>query len=498
MTIYNINLGIGWASSGVEYAQAYRASVIRNLDKEVKFVFLDFINSENIQTYTENLGFKDDEIIWLYQYFTDIKIAPTSFTIEDLLKSLNVTPISVSIKDRVKTLYLKGNHTYLRCHLKYQHSDAIDRVEYIINNKLIKKDFYNYTKLCTEYYSPDNGAKLYMRQFYNENGSIAYREFINNQESLFEINNQKLYSKQEFVSYFVKSLKLTSNDIIILDRGKGVAQSIIQNKGDSHLGVVVHAEHFNELNTNNDVILWNNYYEYQFQNFKYVDFFITATERQSKKLQSHFSHYLKVNPKIYTIPVGSLKKINTVSSRKKHSLITASRLAKEKHIDWLILSVVNARKEIEDLTLDIYGEGSQRKMLESLIVQNNAQSYIKLKGHEHLDEVYGKYEVFLSGSTSEGFGLTLMEAVGSGLGMIGLDVDYGNQTFIHHMKNGILVDYSNDESSNIVINKLGNAIVDIFNSNMEYSEGSYDIAKAFLTVEIEQKWKQLIEEVKND
>lgn len=193
-----------------------------------------------------------------------------------------------------------------------------------------------------------------------------------------------------------------------------------------------------------------------------------------------------------------MKKINTVSSRKKHSLITASRLAKEKHIDWLILSVVNARKEIEDLTLDIYGEGSQRKMLESLIVQNNAQSYIKLKGHEHLDEVYGKYEVFLSGSTSEGFGLTLMEAVGSGLGMIGLDVDYGNQTFIHHMKNGILVDYSNDESSNIVINKLGNAIVDIFNNNMEYSEGSYDIAKAFLTVEIEQKWKQLIEEVKND
>ena len=25
MVVYNINLGIGWASSGVEYAQAYRA-----------------------------------------------------------------------------------------------------------------------------------------------------------------------------------------------------------------------------------------------------------------------------------------------------------------------------------------------------------------------------------------------------------------------------------------------------------------------------------------
>ena len=28
MTVYNINLGIGWASSGVEYAQAYRAKTV--------------------------------------------------------------------------------------------------------------------------------------------------------------------------------------------------------------------------------------------------------------------------------------------------------------------------------------------------------------------------------------------------------------------------------------------------------------------------------------
>ena len=29
MTVYNINLGIGWASSGVEYAQAYRAQLLK-------------------------------------------------------------------------------------------------------------------------------------------------------------------------------------------------------------------------------------------------------------------------------------------------------------------------------------------------------------------------------------------------------------------------------------------------------------------------------------
>ena len=42
MTIYNINYGIGWASSGVEYAQLYRAKMLREQSEVLKFVFLDF------------------------------------------------------------------------------------------------------------------------------------------------------------------------------------------------------------------------------------------------------------------------------------------------------------------------------------------------------------------------------------------------------------------------------------------------------------------------
>jgi len=39
--IYNFNLGIGWASSGVEYAQSYRANMLRNIGAKAKFVFTD-------------------------------------------------------------------------------------------------------------------------------------------------------------------------------------------------------------------------------------------------------------------------------------------------------------------------------------------------------------------------------------------------------------------------------------------------------------------------
>ena len=69
--IYNFNLGIGWASSGVEYAQVYRARMFRNIGAEAKFIFTDMFPRENIQHMTENIGFLDSEIIWLYSYFTD-------------------------------------------------------------------------------------------------------------------------------------------------------------------------------------------------------------------------------------------------------------------------------------------------------------------------------------------------------------------------------------------------------------------------------------------
>ena len=69
--VYNFNLGIGWASSGVEYAQLYRARMFRNIGVEAKFVFTDMFSRDNIQHMTENIGFLDSEVMWLYTYFTN-------------------------------------------------------------------------------------------------------------------------------------------------------------------------------------------------------------------------------------------------------------------------------------------------------------------------------------------------------------------------------------------------------------------------------------------
>ncbi|MEB7784255.1 accessory Sec system glycosyltransferase GtfA [Mammaliicoccus sciuri] len=501
MTIYNINYGIGWASSGVEYAQLYRAKMLREQNEKLKFIFLDFFSQDNIQTLTSNLGFYDEEIIWLYQYFTDIKIAPTSYTFDAFMSTLDMEVTKQTKDKNIVKLFNETKQIYVVCYLNEANNQYIERVEFVSRGKLIRKDYYSYTKVFSEYYAPyENKAKLYMRQFYNEDGSIAYNEYFNNSGELYIFKEKILYSKQEFVAYFIESLKLSEKDVLIVDRSKGLAQPIIQNKGAAKLGIVIHAEHYSKNSTSNENILWNNHYEYVFENSNEIDFYITATDRQKNVLTKQFENYYKVSPKIYTIPVGSINELKIPNDRMAHSIITASRLATEKHIDWLIKAVSIAKKSIPDLKFDIYGEGGQKKLLENLIQSEKASNYISLLGHLDLNEIYSKYELFLSGSTSEGFGLTLMEAVGSGLGMIGFEVDYGNNTFIENERNGILIPLDlNKQSEEKIINNLAESIIDYFSNNQEkYHKYSYEIAEKFKTENVKQEWVKLLKEVQYD
>ncbi|HDI7423683.1 TPA: accessory Sec system glycosyltransferase GtfA [Staphylococcus aureus] len=502
MTIYNINFGIGWASSGVEYAQAYRDKLLRRTNQDTKFVFLDFIQSENIQTLTQNIGFEDQEVIWLYQYFSDISIAPTTYTLDDIERELGH---DISFRERngkIVRLYFNGKSSFVTCYLQNEQKDIVDRAEFVINSMLVRKDFYSYTRIFSEYYAPaDNKAKLYMRQFYNENGSIAYNEYIDGDSSIYVFADAVLYNKTEFIAYFLQRLNLTRDDIVILDRASDIGQAVLQHKGDSKVGVVIHADHYSNNMMSEQHILWNNYYEYQFSKAKYIDFFITATDIQNHMVCRQFEQYQGYRPRVYTIPVGSIDALSYPTlSRKSYAMISASRLANEKHIDWLVKAVIVAKRQVPELTFDIYGEGSEKTRLRKIIDTHRAQDYIRLLGHVKLDEIYTDYELFLSASTSEGFGLTLMEAVGSGLGMIGLNVNYGNPTFIRNGENGYLVPFDTDEDSvDDVVTKLAHAIVMYFNNGPQTPHDiSYEVAQQFMTQDIILKWETLVQEVLHD
>ena len=222
---------------------------------------------------------------------------------------------------------------------------------------------------------------------------------------------------------------------------------------------------------------------------------MTATEDQNRLVREQFKKYIGVEPNVITIPVGSLDELKyPESQRKPFSLITASRLAAEKHVDWLIEAVVEAKKEIPELSLDIYGKGAEESKLQELIDKLDGGAYIKLCGQQNLTEIYKDYEAYIAGSTSEGFGLTLMEAVGSGLPIIGFDVRYGNQTFIDHEQNGYKIPVHDKMDAKERVQKLKECVLALFkDANLDaFHQHSYEKAKTYLTTEVEQRWAKTL------
>ena len=494
--VYNFNLGIGWASSGVEYAQAYRAKVLRAIGQEAKFVFTDMFPKDNIQHMTENIGFLDSEVIWLYTFFTDCRISPVTFTLKQLEKTFGNRRFSGKRDGDTMKYTFPDSNSYYMVYLVNKKENRVHRVEMVSNGCLIRKDYYTYCRIYSEYYAPlDNKAHLYQRRFYNEDGTTAYEEITDNDVVMYQFPDRLLCSKEELVGYLVSRLKLTRRDVVIIDRTTGIGQAIMQNAGSARIGIVIHADHFSEGSTDEDYILWNNYYEYAFSQHKHVKFYVASTDTQNELLKKQFKKYQGIAPKIVTIPVGSIDEIKRPKKgRKKHSLITASRLADEKHVDWLVEAVVKAREQVPDVSLDIYGKGGEEAKLKKLIEEYKCGEYVRLRGQQNLDEVYKEYEAYLSGSTSEGFGLTLMEAVGSGLPLIGFDVRYGNQNFIDDGKNGYLISVHDKMEKKERVQRLTECIVRLFKEAdlKAFHEHSYEKAKKYLVEEVEQQWEKLL------
>lgn len=496
--IYNFNLGIGWASSGVEYAQLYRARMFRNIGAKAKFIFTDMFPRENIEHMTENIGFLDSEVEWLYTFFTDTKISPVTYTLKQLEATFGTKEYSFSRNGKIAKYVFAGNNNFYTVYMVDETSDRVHRVELVSGGFLIRKDYFTYCRIYSEYYAPlDNQAHLYQRRFFNEDGTVAYEEINDDEVVMYQFPDKLLCSKEEFVGYMVSKLNLTAEDVVIIDRTTGIGQAILRNVGPAKVGIVIHADHFSEGSTDENNILWNNYYEYAFSQHNHIDFFVTATDDQNRLVREQFKKYKGVEPNVVTIPVGSLKELKfPARKRKKHSLITASRLATEKHVDWLVEAVAKARETIPDITLDIYGKGPEDKKIMETAERLGCTDCIKLCGQQNLDEVYQNYEAYAAGSTSEGFGLTLMEAIGAGLPIIGFDVRYGNQNFIDHEKNGYKIQVHDSMETGERVAKLAECMVKMFTEAdlNSFHEHSYEKAKNYLTTEVEKRWALLLKQ----
>ena len=491
--IYSFHHFYYWLKGGVESGMAYRARLFRELGLDAKFVFATTFPNANIQHETEFLGFLDDEVIWLYGFFTDCKISPVTYTLEQFERSCISGEYTIS-RDKGFIVYSFPNGSRYQVYLAEGQKDCVHRVEMISGGCLMRKDYYTYCRIYSEYYTPVNGqAHLYLRRFFNEDGSVAYEEVMSKEAQeddvvLYKFPDRLLYSREELVEYMMSCLRLTKDDVVLIDAepGKIDRAAFIQNAAPARVGMILHADHY--LNCGEDYIQWYWIYEYAFAHTEKIDFFATSTQIQSKLLQEQLKKFKGADARVETIPVVGLEKLRKPEkARRKHSLISVGRLAPEKRMNWVIEAVVRARTHVPDLTLDIYGEGGDKGKLQRQIEELGCAGCVRLCGFQKLDDIYQSYDAYISGSWTETFGVTLLEAVGSGLPIIGFDVPYGAQVFVDEGENGYKLPWGD-------IQGLADAVVRLFTeADIEaFRRHSYQKAGLYLTEEIKKQWRNIL------
>ena len=105
------------------------------------------------------------------------------------------------MKGKVKYTF-SGTNSYYMVYLATEQEDRVHRIEIVSNGCLIRKDYYTYCRIYSEYYAPLNGkAHLYQRRFFNENGSVAYDEITDNDVVMYQFPDRLLCSKEELVGW---------------------------------------------------------------------------------------------------------------------------------------------------------------------------------------------------------------------------------------------------------------------------------------------------------
>jgi len=126
-------------------------------------------------------------------------------------------------------------------------------------------------------------------------------------------------------------------------------------------------------------------------------------------------------------------------ARRRGSGLMLASLIKRKRVSHAIKAVVLASNSV-DTSLDVFGEGERRPLLEELIQSLDATDRVRLRGHASGARSYfSTADFMLLTSSAEGLPLALVEGMAAGCIPIAYDIAYGPSDVIVDGRNGFLV-----------------------------------------------------------
>ncbi|WP_445381950.1 glycosyltransferase family 4 protein [Robiginitalea sp. IMCC43444] len=154
---------------------------------------------------------------------------------------------------------------------------------------------------------------------------------------------------------------------------------------------------------------------------------------------------------------------------RKAVAIAAGRIAPVKGFDDLIKIWSIVKKEIPDLHLHIYGEGSTNELhnLERIIEENDLSTSVFLKGKtDRIQEKFKASSIYCMSSHNECFPLVLLEAQSCGLPVIAFDCPHGPKNILNE-NTGILISERDK-------NAYAKAVIELYRNKQKLKKMRFD------------------------
>lgn len=212
----------------------------------------------------------------------------------------------------------------------------------------------------------------------------------------------------------------------------------------------------------------------------------------SKELTDFYKKRLTKKTKCFHISLSLDEIPKELSNLQSKSLISIGRLSKEKGYEALIdvFKLVNLKHK--DWTLNILGDGLEKKNIEQKIKNYKLEENIKLHGFKSKPEVnklLKKSSIYIMTSISESFGLALLEAMSYGIPCLAFDSAKGPLEIIKDNVNGYIIKKRNKQQ---MANKICLLIEDEKKRKL-FGKNAYQNSKKFSKENIKKDWIKLLE-----
>lgn len=172
-------------------------------------------------------------------------------------------------------------------------------------------------------------------------------------------------------------------------------------------------------------------------------------------------------------------------------VIAVGRLDYQKSFDRLILVWEKVHQQMPDWTLDIFGQGEWKEMLQRMIDERGLQDSIRLMGPtKNIGKEYSESSMIVMSSHYEGFPMVMIEAMACGLPAVSFDFKCGPKDIIKEGENGLVVPDGD-------IDGLAEAMVGLMKDDelrKRMGEEAKKVVETFSEAKVMDKWVRLYEE----